>query len=211
LYPRQSKRSSLWLAILAAVLLVFGAYYVWHGVTSFFEANGNIAAPATDAVQARQTQTIAAFETGVPTLDFLLLDQTKTPERVCYDWRVKPLRARVRECPNDSCGTVLMPAQGDKMCVYGPAPSATGWYEVNMNPDSPLPQVGYMHGSVIEPINPTKTPTKTFTPLPTVTPVPSATQQPTGTPPPTNTSNPAAPATWTLTPTVTPRPPVESA
>jgi hypothetical protein len=200
----------MWFVVLAGVLLVFGGYYIWHGVMSFFESNGNITAPATNAVIARQTASFEAFAT-VPTLDLLGFNQTLAPPRVCYDFRVKPARARVRECPKDTCGTILMPAQGVKMCVFGPAPNATDWYEVNTNPDSPLPQVGYMHNSVLEPINPTKIPTKTFTPLPTITPIPSATRPPTGTPPPTNTLNPAAPPTWTPIPTSTPRPPIQSA
>jgi hypothetical protein len=211
MYPRQSRSFPTWLAVIVALLLVFGGYYIWRGLMAFFESSGDITAPATYAAFANQTATVDA-QTEVPTLDFTQpLNITTTPQRVCQDFRVKPVRARVRECPKETCGTITMPSQGMKICVFGVASDDPEWYEVNLKPDDPIPQIGYMHNSVLDPMNPTKRPTNTFTPLPTVTDVPSATPTRTPTPLPTKTPNPAAPATWTLTPTPTPVPPIQQA
>lgn len=211
MYPRQSRSVPTWLTVIAALLLVFGGYYIWRGLIAFFESSGNIAAPATNAALSNQTATIDA-QTQMPTLDFSQpLNITTTPPRVCQDFRVKPVRARVRECPKETCGTITMPSQGMKICVFGVSSDDPEWYEVNLKPDDPIPQIGYMHNSVLDPMNPTKRPTNTFTPLPTVTDIPSATPTRTPTPLPTKTPNPAAPATWTLTPTPTPVPPIQQA
>lgn len=214
MYPRQSRTIPAWLIVVSAMLLVFGGYYIWRGLIDFFDSRGDIAAPATYAVSTLQTATFDTFSAqgNVPTVNVASQSlSTPKPSRVCHDFRVIVIRARVRECPNETCNTVVMPGQGAQMCVYGPAQEAPEWYEVNVNPDAPVPHIGYMHNSVVEAISPTKRPTITPTPLPTITPVPSLTSTQTMTPPPSNTPDPAAPATWTLTPTPTPIPPIQNA
>jgi hypothetical protein len=211
MYSRQPKHVPGWLIAVAGLLLVFGGYYVWRGVMAFFESNGNIAASATDTFGAKQTASVDAH-TSVSAVDFTQPSPLPAAtERVCQDFRVSVIRARVRECPKDSCSTISMPSQGTKICVYGSAPQAPDWYEIDISPDEPMPRTGYMHSSVLDAINPTKRPTQTFTPLPTITLVPSSTYTRTPTPTTTRTPNPAAPATWTLTPTPTRVPPVQSA
>jgi hypothetical protein len=208
MYSRQSKNVPGWVVVVAGLLLVFGGYYIWRGVVAFFESHGNITAPATYAVSAQQTPT----EDDLSTLDFSQPGPVAAPtQRVCQDFRVSVIRARVRECPKDTCGTISTPGQGTKICVYGPVPQAPDWYEINVSPDEPMPRTGYMHSSVLDAINPTKRPTPTFTPLPTVTPLPSLTPTRTFTPLPSHTPNPAVPATRTRTATPTPAPPVQSA
>jgi hypothetical protein len=207
MYSRQSKNIPGWLVALAGLFLVFGGYYIWRGVIAFFESNGNIAAPATYAVIEKQTPTLG--EEDMPTIDFGA--GAMPTERSCQDFRVSVIRARVRECPKETCATLSMPSQGTKICVYGLVLQAPDWYEINISPDEPFPRTGYMHTSVLDALNPTKTPTRTYTPLPTVSPVPSPTPSRTFTPLPTRTPHPAAPATWTPTPTHTPAPPIQSA
>jgi hypothetical protein len=210
MYSHQSRNTPVWLVVVSAMLLVFGGYFLWRGLVGYLEASGNITAPATTEALLKQTATVGA-QSPVPTIDLFLANGTRTAPRTCQDFRVSVLRARIRECPKDTCNTLLMPAQGTRICVYGPATDAPDWYEINIDPSAPIAQIGYMHNSVLDAINPTKHPTQTPTPLPTVTPIPTATPTPTRTPPPSATPNPAAPATWTLTPTWTPVPPVQSA
>ncbi len=210
MYSRQSRNTPVWLVAVSAMLLVFGGYFVWRGLMGYLEASGNIAAPATTEAQLKQTATVDA-QTPVPTIDLFLASGTRTAARTCLDFRVSVLRARIRECPKDTCNTLLMPAQGTRICVYGTATDAPDWYEINIDPSAPIAQIGYMHNSVLDAINPTQRPSQTPTALPTVTPVPTQTPTRTPTPLPSNTSNPAAPATWTLTPTLTPVPPVQAA
>ncbi len=210
MYSRQSKNVPGWLVVVAGLLLVFGGYYIWRGVMAFFESKGDIAAPATYASTEKQTPTES--QTDLSTIDFSQPAPVAAPtQRVCQDFRVSVIRARVRECPKDTCETISTPGQGTKICVYGPVPQAPDWYEINISPDEPMPRTGYMHSSVLDAVNPTKRPTQTFTPLPTVTPLPTRTPTRTPTPLPTSTPNPAAPATWTRTPTPTPAPPVQTA
>ncbi len=211
MYSRQSKNFPTGLIILAGMLLVFGGYYVWRGMMDFLDSSGNITAPATSTALARLTITLGA-QTDEPTVNFIApVLATKTPARPCQEFRVNVVRARVRECPKDSCNTVVLPGQGAKICVLGSVPSAPDWYEINLSPDDTIPQIGYMHNSVLDPANPTPRPTRTPKPLATVTPIPSETPTRTPTPLPTHTPNPAAPATWTNTPTPTPVPPLQVA
>lgn len=208
MYARQSNKFPGWLIVLAAMLLVFGGYYIWQGFMAFMATNGNIAAPVTaTAFHTILEQTITSNAPG-STLDLSAgIQITLTATKVCQQFKVKVLKARIRECAKDTCNTIDLPVQGTTICVYGVSPDATDWYEINVNPTDPIPQLGYMHDSVLVPLNPTARPLN----LPTVTLVPSATRKPTANPPPTNTPNPAAPATWTLTPTPTPVPPISSA
>jgi hypothetical protein len=208
MYRRQSKHIHGWVVIVAGLLLVFGGYYIWRGVIAFFESNGNITAPATYAVAEKQTPTES--QDDLSTMDFSQPVPAST-QRVCQDFRVSVIRARVRECPKETCETISKPGQGTKICVYSTVAQAPDWYEINVSPDEPMPHIGYMHSSVLDAVNPTKRPTQTFTPLPTVTPLPSHTPTRTFTPLPSHTPNPAAPATRTPAPTPTPAPPVQSA
>ncbi len=211
MYARQSNKFPGWLVVLAAMLLVFGGYYVWQGFMAFMATNGNIAAPATaTAFRTFLEQTITGNTPGGTVAPGAGMPITLTATKTCQQFKVKVLKARIRECAKDTCNTLDLPAQGTTICVYGVSPDATDWYEININPTDPIPQLGYMHDSVLVPLNPTARPSPTLN-LPTVTPVPSATHKPTTSPPPTNTPNPAAPATWTLTPTPTPVPPMQSA
>lgn len=208
----------LFLAVCGA-LLVFGGYYVWRGVLSWMETGGDITAPATAAASTEVARfgTSAAPSNGLPVgvgtpipLDLLLV--TATPARECYMFRVTVVRARIRECPDTSCRTIEQPSQGARICVYGPAqpdpqyPEATDWYEINLDPNDPLPRLGFMHSDVIEAISPTKRPTRTPTRLPTVTVPP--TKRPTRTLTPSITLTPTPPATENPQRTATPRPPL---
>jgi hypothetical protein len=164
------------------MLLVFGACYLWRGVLGFLETGGNIAAatPVPATLNTTKTATIAP-------LNFVFA--TRTPAPPCQEFYVNVVRARVRQCPSETCDTIETPYQNAIICVYGVAPDAPDWYRVNLDPNEPIPRVGYMHNSVIAAVHPTKRPTPTppptltFTPLPTVTPVPSLDSLPT-TPPP---------------------------
>lgn len=195
MYTRQSNRFPVWLVGLIAMILVFGTYFLWRGFMGFVESAGDITYQITNvAVQTAQqlTETFSVIE--APTFsrsNFVF--STPTPTRPCEDFYVTVVRARVRECPSETCETIERPFENNIICVYGVVPNAPDWYEVNLDPKDPLPRIGYMHNSVIYPVHPTKRPTRTPTapsptPLPTVTPIP-ATQMP-----PTATVRPVAPA-----------------
>ncbi len=214
MYARQPSRTPAWLVVLAGVLLVSGAYFLWRGLLSHIESGGQIATPigaTPDDVAGRQPATGEVPGSFKP-LEFT--QATPTPQRPCQEFKVNVIRARIRECPRETCETLDKPAQGTIICVYGVAMNAPDWYEVNMLPGDPIPRIGYMHNSVIYPLKPTQRPSHTYTPLPTVTSVPTQRPTRTLTPPPTRTLDPAATvATTTPTPapTATPIPPIQKA
>jgi hypothetical protein len=194
---------SPWLIIVVGALVVFGGYYVWTGFLSFLEDEGNITAQNTR--EAFSTATAQAV-TQRPTL---FMPVTFTPLPPCQMFAVSVERAVYRECPlqdNRQCPVREVVPYGTELCVYARAPENPEWYVVELNPGGAFRDVVYMHESVIEPVNPTPTPTTTFTPLPTISPTPSQTPLPTVLPSLTDTLNPATPPTPTptLTPSATP-------
>lgn len=194
-----------WLVALAAALLVFGSCYLWQGAVRFFESAGNILAPATETAAA--TSTIATRE--VPTIDVPPMNfvfTTPVTPRPCYEFYVTVVRARVRECPRETCETMEMPYEGNILCVHGPSNENVDWYEVNLAPNDTIARIGYMHKSVIAPVKPTPRPTRT--PIPSDTPIPSRTPLPTPTIPlatvtplPTQTPSPTPTPQPSITPT----------
>lgn len=190
MYSRGSgKGTPIWLVVLIGMLLIFGGYFLWSGVLRFLNASGDITAQIT----AQAAEGSQPADGDIPT-EPPYIRPTATPIRICLDFRVNVVKARMRECPKDTCSTLeSMPSQGNIMCVYGPAPGATDWYEVNLRPTSAYPQIVYMHSSVLDAVNPTKRPTRTATALPTVTPIPTVRPTRTPTPPPTDKPNPTPP------------------
>ncbi len=191
------------LIVLIGALVVFGGYYVWMGTRSFLEDRGNITADVTR--QAFSTATAqAAPLLGLPTL---YVPATFTPLPPCQMFRVSVERAVYRDCPSTDrlkCPVRDVVTYGTELCVYGRSPDNPEWYVVELNPNGAYRNTVYMHESVIEPVNPTPTPTVTHTPLPTVSPTPSFTPPPVVTSTPTPTPNPATPPTPTPTPMPTP-------
>ena len=165
MYGRHSNPRPRWLIISGGLLLAFAGWYVWRGAMTFLNTQGDILAPVTSTASYFMT------DQGTSPLGTLNIFATviMKPTRVCQDFKVKVVRARIRECPKDTCNTIDLPAQGATICVYGPVPNATDWYEINVNPDDPIPMPGYMHQSVLAPPKPTARPTATLK-LPTVTP-----------------------------------------
>ncbi len=160
----------IWLIVLVGMLVVFGGFFIWSGLLRFLNASGDITAPVTAqaASAAQQDQASASASEPIPTIP------TETPVRPCQSFRVNVVKARVRECAKDTCATLeTMYSEGAVVCVYGVAPAATDWYEVNLRPTSVYPQIVYMHTSVLDAINPTRRPTRTATALPTVTLIPT--------------------------------------
>src|SRR5450432_2377740 len=174
MYGPQSK-SPTWFVVITGVLLVFGGYFIWRGFLFWADANFSFTPPT--ATISSDSNSSAANKSGTK---FTILDLTKTvavtasPTPSCQQFRVKVLRARVRECAKDTCNTISLPEQGAVFCVLRVAPDATDWYVVNLKPDDPIGQIGYMSSSVLVPVNPTPKPSPTLN-LATVTVVPSAT------------------------------------
>ncbi|MEP7289514.1 MAG: hypothetical protein ABI947_27510 [Chloroflexota bacterium] len=208
MYSRRANKLPGCLAVAAALLLVFGGYTIWRGFMGFMASSGNIIDPVIRVTTQNNINQTATVDAKFGTLDLSNPSGPgMTPTKSCQTFKVKVVKARIRECPKDTCNTITFPAQGASICVYGIAPDATDWYQVNVDPTDPITQLGYMHESVIVPGNPTARPLN----LPTVTPVPSNTPTQTPKPLPTPTINPAVPPTWTPSSPLTRTPSVDSA
>lgn len=201
MYSHQPKRFPAWLIIIVGGMLVFGGYYLWRGMISFAESGSNAPNPATSIADSSYQDQTATSEVIATFSPFNLSFSSTQVPRPCLDFIVTVQRAGIRECPTDICKTVAWPGENTLICVYGPAKNAPDWYEVNISPKDPLPQLGYMRPYVLRAIHPTKRPTYTATPLPTVTTIP-ATRTPSKAP--TTTPNPLA--TWTPISPIKPSP-----
>ncbi|HVO42282.1 MAG TPA: hypothetical protein VMT34_06655 [Aggregatilineales bacterium] len=162
---RRSSRLPSWLILVSGVLILAACYFFYHGSMNFLATRGDIAASVT-------TRTVAAAlaltDTAVPTIQI----PTSTPAQPCLDFRVNVVKARVRDCPKDTCETVTMLNQYAILCVYGDVPDAPDWYRVNLSPDDPIPQIAYVSKWVVKAVHPTPRASLTPLPLPTVTPIP---------------------------------------
>jgi hypothetical protein len=185
MYQRSERSTPVWVTVLGGLLFVFGGFALYSGVLSFLNGGGDITAPITrtaayveqatrEQAEARLQQYGRATFTPIP---------SRTAVPPCQDFRVNVIKAKVRECPSETCPTLeAMVSQGNLVCVVGAVPNANQWYQINLRPNSTYPDFGYMHNSVIDAVRPTPRPTRTPTGLPTVTAVP--TLRPTRTPTP---------------------------
>jgi hypothetical protein len=189
MYPRSSTRTPVWLVVVGAAVFVFGGFTLYNGVLNFLSGGGNITAPVTATSVSALEQTQQALNQPAPnsgdTIQIPTRLPTRTPIPPCVEFRVIVIKARVRDCPKDTCPTQdSLLSQGAKVCVIGVVPEATEWYQVNLRPDSSFPELAFMHESVLEAVRPTARPTRTPTGerLPTVTPIPTASPTRTYTP-----------------------------
>ena len=197
------------LAFLLAVALVLGAFYIWQGFQTFLRTGGLGVVESTQ--RAQQVNTATAQEVGrIATLPITLIPSATDPPP-CQDFRVTAPAGIVRDGPSLQAAVNTQFVQGTIVCVLGREPG-TEFYAIDVNPNTKHVDLGYMHESIIEAVNPTLTPSPTFTPSLTVSPPPTVTNTPlpiptiTPSPLPSYTRNPSFTNTPlpTLTPTPTP-------
>ena len=164
------------LVFLLAAALVFGVFYIWQGVQNFLRTGGLGVAEATqraEVVATATAQRVTRLATSAVTLR-----PTATPIPPCTDFRVDVPAGIVREGPSTSSAVVTQFNEGTIVCVLQREPG-TEWYAIDVNPSTRRIDLGYMHESIIEAVNPTLTPSLTFTPSNTVSPAPTVTLVPT--------------------------------
>jgi hypothetical protein len=196
-----------WLVFLVAVALVFGAYYLWNGFSSYLRTGGLGVVEATERAEIVATATAEEFFADNPTST---ARPSLTPVPECQSFIVTAASAIVRESPNTGAPVVTAFAEGTEVCVLEKVPDSE-WYSIDTDTSTRRLEIAYMHESIIEAMNPTLTPSRTTTPLPTVTITPSLTPSRTSTPAPTETLDPDATDTPTPTATMTPTPSFQSA
>lgn len=202
MYQSSQKGPSSVTIILMAMAMVFGGYFLWTGFMTWVDEGSE------ESRIAQRTQVSEASATAYSIFNrpTLAVFPSITPIPACEFFVVKgPQSAFVRECPSSNCKEVGYVDANVSVCVIGRGDDAQynrpqEWFKVLLRPDDILPEITYMHQSVLRSLNPTATPTATFEPLPTVTRTPTPTEFPTI---PTDTPDPRTPS---LTPS--PRPTV---
>lgn len=204
----RNKGFPAWLVFLLSIAFVFGAFYLWQGVQSFLATDGLGIREATQ--QARVIITSTAQQIATQEQRALVTPlPSATPIPECMDFRVNVPRAIVRQGPDTTTPQVTSYVENQVVCVLGM--DVEDWYVIDLNPSTRRVELGYMFHNIIEAVNPTPTPSRTFTPLPTVTSVPTNTPSITPSPRPTNTPDPDATNTPSPTPTPTPTSSVQNA
>lgn len=177
--PRRGGGPPAWLIFLIAGALVFGGFYVFQGFQTFLRTGGLGVEEATQ----RAVIVSSATAVRVPTRSdgVMTLRPSATPVPECMDFRVTAPNAVVRDTPSFNGATLTGYNAGTIVCVL----SQEGeWYAIDTDRQTRRPELAYMHESVVEAVNPTLTPTRTYTPLPTVTELPTLSPTPTLSPEP---------------------------
>lgn len=191
-----------WFIFILSLAAVLGGYYLILGTQTYFSTGGLGVDAATErSALIATTQAVEAATEAVPTRT---LFPSRTPVPDCQNWVVTVSSGIIRRSANTGSPIVDARDEGEVVCVISSV-GETGWYLIDVDPESNRIEEGYMRDDIIRPLNPTPTPSRTVTALPTVTPI---TPTVTATPLPTRTADPDAPPTQTATPlpTVTPAP-----
>lgn len=197
-----------WLIFILGVALVFGVYYLWLGLRDFMETRGDILQASTEQAVVINTATAERVQTAQVALT-PRPSATDLPE--CQEFIViaQP-SAILRDGPSTSYDIVDTFEAGETLCVIQ-REGETDWFLIDQNPLTRRVESAYVREDLVEAVNPTPTPSRTFTPAPTVTPEPTLTPSRTFTPAPTDTPNPDATDTPTPTPSATPTLAIQSA
>lgn len=194
-----------WLIFLIAIALVFGGYYLWLGAQTFLQTGGLGVEEATERAVIVASATARSLpEQPTQPIFGLTLQPTQTPIPPCQEFVVvvdQP--AIVRNAPTVRGEIVRTLNRGDVVCVVG-REGETDWYILDTNPLTSRLDAAYMRQDLIEPLNPTLTPSRTLTLAPTVTA--TLTFTPSLSPTPTLSPTHDASLTDTPTPTLTPSP-----
>jgi hypothetical protein len=179
-----------WFVALVATALVFGGFRLLIGVQDFFRAGGALRPTITAQARAsevalRATNTQSAIFTAMP---------TNTPQPTCEDYRVRigAGSVNVRRQPSMQAAILQTISEGTVVCVLE---QQGEWFLIDRDPRTRRIDEGYVFQTLLQPVNPTPTPTHTFQPAPTITLTPSHT--PTHTPTATSTSTPTPSPTRT--------------
>ncbi len=202
-----------WLVFLIAIATVFGIYYLYLGMRTFFETGGLGVAQATERAEVVSSATARTRPTqrGGVVLGATLAP-TVTPVPECQDFVITAEVAIMRAEASVNAAIVDQLPAGEILCVIERQEVGEwGWYLIDTNRRTSRIDPAYMREDVIQAVNPTLTPSITWTPAPTVTDLPSATFTYTPEPSLTPTRDPRASDTPTPSPTPTPTPVLQSA
>jgi hypothetical protein len=195
-HRRQSDGPPSWFVFLLGVAFIFGAFYLWTSLQSYLRTGGLSVDQATQisredasATAVQRVTTVAELPTRRP---------SATPKPDCQDFRVTAATAIMRQQPSTAASLIESIPEGTVVCVLEASAGGDGftWYMIDRDPVTRLIETAYMREDVIEPANPSPTPsitvipptiTESYSPTPTASTTPSATAtrrsvEPTSTP-----------------------------
>src|SRR5262245_28273577 len=105
-----------WLKFVIAILIIASAITILRGMMTYIQTEGTMITEPTVSAVAQVILNRTGGPRG-PTLDFTHVSKVPlTPTRACQPFKVKVVRARIRECPKESCNTLSLPQQGSTIC-----------------------------------------------------------------------------------------------
>ena len=154
---------------------MFGIYYLWTGTRDFLAVGVDLFQSTEQAVELNTATAEREFElqTSAPTAL-----PSFTPVPPCQDFIVNVSSANVRQFPDLNSAVVDVFRENQSLCVIG-RERDTDWFIIDENPNTNRLEAVYMREDVIEAVNPTLTPSRTFTPAPTITLTSTQTPSPT--------------------------------
>ncbi|MCA9885682.1 MAG: SH3 domain-containing protein [Anaerolineae bacterium] len=169
-----------WFIFLIAIAIVFGIYYVFIEARNFFASGALSPINATQEAELEATATIERrlAQDALPTRR-----PTTTPPPECQIFVVSVPSAIVRDQPSTAGRLLESIPEGTEVCVIQ-REGSSDWYLIDRNTITNRIEVGYMRDDLVDPLNPTPTPSDTMPPPPSITPTftPSITPIPTITP-----------------------------
>ena len=184
-HRRQSDGPPSWFVFLLGVAFIFGGFYLWTSFQEYLRTGGLSVDQATQV--SREEASATAVQRVTEVAELPTRRPTSTPKPPCQEFRVTANTAIMREQATTASQLIESIPSGTLVCVLEASQAGDGftWYLIDRDPNTRLIETAYMREDVIEPANPTLTPSVTVL-APTVTltysPTPSETSMPVNTP-----------------------------
>jgi hypothetical protein len=173
-HRRQSDGPPTWFVFLLGIAFIFGGFYLWTSFKDYLRTGGLSVDQATQVSHEEASATAVQRVTSVAELPTRRPSSTPKPD--CQEFRVTANTAIMRQQPSTAAALVESIPEGSLVCVLETITGGDGflWYLIDRDPVTRLIETAYMREDVVEPANPSPTPSITFHP-PTITPTYSAT------------------------------------
>jgi hypothetical protein len=183
-HRRQNDGPPSWFVFLLGIAFIFGGFYLWTNFQDYLRTGGLSVDQATQV--SREEASATAVQRVTTVAELPTRRPSSTPKPDCQEFRVSAATAIMRQQPSTAATLVESIPEGTMVCVLEATTGGDGfiWYLIDRDPVTRLIETAYMREDVIEPANPSPTPSITFLP-PTITatysPTPQANSAPSAT------------------------------
>ena len=183
-HRQQNDGPPSWFVFLLGIAFIFGGFYLWTSFQKYLRTGVLSVDQATQV--SREEASATAVQRVTAVADLPTRRPSSTPKPDCQEFRVSAATAIMRQQPSTAATLVESIPEGTVVCVLEATAGGDGftWYLIDRDPITRLIETAYMREDVIEPANPSPTPsitflpptiTATYSPMPTLSPPPSLT------------------------------------